>query len=53
MGTGAIAGLFEQTADGYPVLAYRLIFLFLAVGLSAGIAVYSTVSDLKPRPAAG
>ena len=47
--TGAIAGLFEQTAMGYPAIAYRWIFAFIAVALATGLAVYSRAEDLKPR----
>jgi MFS family permease len=46
--TGAIAGLFEQTAQGYPPLAYRWIFAFIAAALATGVAVYSRAEDLKP-----
>ena len=49
--TGAIAGLFEQTAQGYPAIAYRWIFAFIAIALMAGVAVYSRAQDLKPRTA--
>jgi MFS family permease len=49
--TGAIAGLFEQTAQGYPAIAYRWIFAFIAIALTAGVAVYSRAQDLKPRTA--
>ncbi len=47
--TGAIAGLFVQTGDAYPPVAYRLIFAFLALALTAGILIYSRVQDLRPR----
>jgi predicted MFS family arabinose efflux permease len=47
--TGAIAGLFVQVGEGYPPVAYRLIFAFLALALTAGILTYSRVPDLKPR----
>lgn len=47
--TGVIAGLFERTATGgYPEGAYRWMFAFLALALSAGVAVYSRADDLKP-----
>ncbi len=46
--TGAIAGLFEQTAQGYPALAYRWIFAFIAAALATGVAIYSRAEDLKP-----
>ena len=46
--SGLIAGLFEQTAMGYPPIAYRLIFAFLALALGAGMLVYSRAQDLKP-----
>ena len=48
--TGAIAGLFSRTETGYPAEAYRWIFLFMALGLACGLAVYTTAQDLKPRP---
>lgn len=47
--TGAIAGLFERSASGYPPGAYRLIFLFMAIALAAGVAVYARARDLKPQ----
>ena len=47
--TGWIAGLFEPGAQGYPPLAYRCIFVFMAVALSAGVLVYSRADDLRPR----
>lgn len=47
--TGAIAGLFEQTADGYPPTAYRLIFAFMACALATGISIYLRAKDLKPK----
>ena len=46
--SGLIAGLFEQTAMGYPPIAYRLIFGFLALALGTGMLVYSRAQDLKP-----
>ena len=46
--TGAIAGLFEQTAQVYPAEAYRWMFAFLGLALAAGVAVYSRADDLKP-----
>lgn len=51
--TGAIAGTFERSAAGYPQSAYRLIFLFMAVALAMGVAVYSRARDLKPLPQPG
>ncbi len=48
--TGAIAGLFSRTESGYPAEAYRWIFLFMALALACGLAVYTTAQDLKPRP---
>jgi len=50
--TGMIAGLFERTAlGGYPAGAYRWMFVFLALALSTGVAVYSRADDLKPLAA--
>ena len=46
--TGAIAGLFERTAEVYPAEAYRWMFAFLGLALAAGVAVYSRADDLKP-----
>ena len=48
--TGAIAGGFESTAGGYPLVAYRLIFATLAIALVAGLAVYLGAHDARPRP---
>lgn len=48
--TGAIAGCFESTSGGYPLVAYRLIFAALAIALVAGIAVYLGARDARPRP---
>ena len=50
--TGAIAGLFVRSELGYPPQAYRWIFLFMAVALATGLAVYSRVRDLRPGRAA-
>lgn len=47
--SGAIAGLFVRGDGGYPPDAYRLIFLFIALSLAAGAAVYSRAPDLPPR----
>jgi MFS family permease len=47
--TGAIAGLFAQVEGGYPPVAYRWIFAFMAVALAAGLAVYSRAQDLRPH----
>ena len=46
---GAIAGLFSRSGDGFPPDAYRLIFAFLALALTAGILVYARAPDLRPR----
>jgi hypothetical protein len=51
--TGAIAGLFSQVEGGYPAVAYRWIFAFMAVALASGLAVYSRAEDLRPRAEAG
>ena len=50
--SGLIAGLFEQSAMGYPPIAYRLIFGFLALALGTGMLVYSRAQDLKPNAGA-
>ena len=50
--SGVIAGLFDQTAAGYPPIAYRLIFGFLAVALALGVLVYSRARDLRPSAGA-
>ena len=50
--SGVIAGLFDQTAAGYPPIAYRLIFGFLAVALALGELVYSRARDLRPSAGA-
>jgi MFS family permease len=48
---GLIAGAFDDgSVPGHPVEAYQAIFIFLAVALSAGLLIYSRVSDLKPVP---
>jgi MFS family permease len=48
--TGFIPPLFPGHGDGYSLLAYRVIFAALAVCLAAGLAVYLTARDVKPRP---
>lgn len=50
--SGLIAGMFEQSASGYPPQAYRLIFGFIAAALGCGALVYSRARDLKPAAAA-
>jgi MFS family permease len=46
--SGLIAGVYEQTAMGYPPIAYRLIFAFLAAALATGMLIYWRAQDLKP-----
>lgn len=49
--SGLIAGLFVQTAMGYPPIAYRLIFGFIAAALGCGALVYARAQDLRPLAA--
>lgn len=50
--TGFIPPLFPSAGDGYSPAAYQCIFALLAVCLAAGLAVYLTAGDVKPRPSA-
>jgi MFS family permease len=47
--TGFIPALFAHSGPGYSPLAYRWIFATLAIALAAGLAVYLTAKDSKPR----
>jgi MFS family permease len=49
--TGFIPPLFPSAGDGYAPAAYQCIFALLAVCLAAGLAIYLTAQDVKPRPA--
>ena len=51
MGCGLIAGLFGDGGAGYPPLAYRLIFGFIALALITGALVYAGGRDLRPGEA--
>ena len=51
--TGFIPPLFPHDGPGYSPAAYQCIFAALAVCLAAGLAIYLTVKDTKPRPARG
>lgn len=48
--TGFIPPLFPHQGPGYSPLAYQCIFATLAFCLAAGLAIYLTVKDTKPRP---
>jgi MFS family permease len=48
--TGLIPPLFPHTGTGYSPLAYQSIFAVLACCLAAGLAIYLTAGDSKPRP---
>jgi MFS family permease len=48
--TGFIPPLFPYDGPGYAPMAYRCIFAVLALCLAAGLAIYLTVKDTKPRP---
>jgi MFS family permease len=48
--TGFIPPLFPHQGPGYSPLAYQCIFASLAFCLAAGLAIYLTVKDTKPRP---
>jgi MFS family permease len=47
--TGFIPPMFAHAGEGYAPLAYRWIFATLAIALAAGLAVYLTAKDSKPR----
>ena len=47
--TGLIPPLFPHAGPGYSLQAYQWIFTTLAVALAAGLAVYLTAKDSKPR----
>jgi predicted MFS family arabinose efflux permease len=49
--TGFIPPLFPSQGPGYSLLAYQCIFGTLAACLAAGLAIYLTARDVKPRPA--
>ena len=51
--TGFIPPLFPHQGPGYSPLAYQCIFASLALCLAAGLAIYLTVKDTKPRPTEG
>jgi len=51
VGCGLIAGLFGDGGAGYPPLAYRLIFGFIALALITGALVYAGGRDLRPGEA--
>ncbi len=48
--TGLIPPLFQDQGAGYAPLAYQAIFAVLACCLGAGLAIYLTARDSKPRP---
>lgn len=48
--TGFIPPLFPSHGAGYSPAAYQCIFATLALCLAAGLAVYLTAKDVKPRP---
>ena len=50
LGTGFIPGLFPVTAAGYAPVAYQWIFAAIAAALAAGLAIYLTAKDIRPRP---
>ena len=50
--TGFIPPLFPYQGVGYSPLAYQCIFASLALCIAAGLAIYLTVEDAKPRQAA-
>jgi len=47
--TGFIPPLFPGPGPGYSLLAYQWIFATLAIALAAGLAVYLTTKDSRPR----
>src|SRR6476660_8130486 len=47
--TGFIPPLFPHEGPGYAPMAYQCIFAVLALCLAAGLAIYLTVKDAKPR----
>ena len=49
--TGLIPPLFPGPASGYSAAAYQAIFATLALALAAGLAVYLTARDARPRSA--
>jgi predicted MFS family arabinose efflux permease len=48
--TGFIPPLFPSQGEGYSPAAYQCIFALLALWVAAGLAVYLTAKDVKPRP---
>lgn len=49
--TGLIPALFPITAVGYAPVAYQWIFASIAASLAAGLAIYFSSTDVKPRSA--
>lgn len=47
--TGFIPALLPSAGPGYSVAAYQAIFALIAASLAAGLAVYMTSKDVKPR----
>ena len=47
--TGFIPALLPSAGPGYSVSAYQAIFALIAISLLAGLAVYMTSKDVKPR----
>ncbi|MBU2090556.1 MAG: MFS transporter, partial [Alphaproteobacteria bacterium] len=49
--TGIIVNAFPSSASGYDELGYRYAFGFIGLSLAAGLAIYATATDSKPKPA--
>lgn len=48
--TGALMGAFTSANGVAPASAYRAVWIFIAVALAAGLAVYAGARDAPPRP---
>ncbi|HKZ04147.1 MAG TPA: MFS transporter [Methylomirabilota bacterium] len=47
--TGALVGAFPAVGGVAPAAAYRAVWIFIAVALAAGLAVYAGARDAPPR----
>jgi predicted MFS family arabinose efflux permease len=48
--TGALVGAFPAIGGVAPAAAYRAVWIFIAIALAGGLAVYAGARDAPPRP---